>query len=204
MTTLRLLDAIPLTPQEATALRSPNRKPRYKRERRKGVLLVEKEHLKRLFLRLYRSTGDIATSCDVIGRYESTVMLWRKTDPEFKEAWDEIKDLWTSILSGRFNALGPRAFNIVSELLDGEFTDDDLKAKLAQWILKSQGIGQEKAVLGVEHSGPGGGPIPVRQIVVHITASPVPALGSPAPYIEEGGRVMDGEYVEAVEGEDER
>lgn len=187
--TLRLLDAI--------AIRSPNRLPSYRRAKSIVTMSYEKAHQKRLFLRIYRSTGNVATSCEVVGRYERTVTGWRKEDAAFKQAWDEITSLWNAILSNRFNSLGTKALTLVEELLDGEFTDDDLKAKLAQWILKSQGVGQDKAVVGVEHSGPGGGPIPVRQIVVHVTAPTPAALGEPVPHIE-------GEYVEIVEGEDER
>ena len=191
--TLRLLDAI--------VVRSPNRLPRYRRAKSIEAMSYEKAHQKKLFLRLYRSTGNVAMSCGVIGRYERTVTGWRNEDAVFKESWDEITSLWLSILSNRFNSLGTKALTLVEELLDGEFTDDDLKAKLAQWILKSQGVGQDKAVLGVEHSGPGGGPIPVRQIVVHVTATP-PALGGPAPHIEEGERVMEGEYTEVGSGDE--
>ncbi len=193
--TMRLLDAI--------ATRSPNRLPRYRRAKSIEAMSYEKAHLKALFLRIYRSTGNVATSCEVVGRYERTVTGWRQEDPAFKAAWDEVKSLWNAILTDRFNSLGTKALALVEELLDGDLTNDDLKAKLAQWILKSQGVGQDKAVLGVEHSGPGGGPIPVKQIVVHITAPTPPALGEPAPHIEEGGRVVEGEYTE-VGGEDER
>ena len=57
-------------------------------------------------------------------------------------------------------------------MLEYPLTEPALKFKVAQWVLKSQGVGVEKLKATVEHAGPGGGPIPITGIVVHATPLP--------------------------------
>ena len=162
------------------------------------------EHAKAFWLRVYQSTGDFTLACSAAGRHPNTIETWTHKDPVFKVRREELAAVWRALLDTNFKALGVTALETVKAILEADAADPALRAKLAQWILKSQSVGVEKVgTLGVEHSGPGGGPIPVRQVIVHLSG---PAM----PQIEEPARTREGEAVEADyayvddEGEDER
>ena len=184
MGTKQQTDLQPLGRSGGPSERSPNRKWRIRGPRR----ALEIAGLKKLWLRLYRATGNVLLSCERVGRYPSTIEYWTSSDPEFKASREEIKDIWGSLLNSDFNALGAKALLMVETLLDDNLTNKELRFKISQWILKSQGVGVEKAV-AVEHSGPGGGPIPVASVVVHLKG--VKAIEAPEEVVE-----AEFEYVE--------
>lgn len=160
---------MPLVPRPAANERSPNRKLRTRRQRYDQLRAYELHHLKKLWLKLYRATGN-QIACERIERLPNTVERWLTDDRAFREERDKIRDTWDGLLNGRFAALGEEAVEVVKEILENPLTDDALKIKVAQWVLKSQGIGVEKSKTTMEHAGPNGGPIPT--IVVRTAPRP--------------------------------
>ncbi len=148
--------------------RSPNRKPRHRQHTFQEILSYEKAHSKKLWLRIFRATGNFKQSCEVVRRRPSTVGKWMIDDPDFRAERDKIKEVWRDLLNSGFTALGEEALKVVQEILESSLADKDLRFKVAQWVLKSQGVGQDKPKT-LEHTGPGGGPIPISGIVVHTT-----------------------------------
>lgn len=156
---------------------------------------------KAFFLRVFQSTGNFATACTAAGRHPQTIETWTRKDPVFRERREELAAVWRALLDTNFKALGIQALETVRVILEAPEADPALRAKLAQWILKSQSVGVEKvATLGVEHSGPGGGPIPIKQVVVHLT-------GPTVHQVEERARAREGavdaEYAYVGEDGDE-
>lgn len=188
MTTLNLLKLIP----------RKQRKLRTRQAARIYHLALVRENSKKLFLRLFRVTGNFKQCADHIGVYGATVQQWMRDDPNFKDQYQEHKDSWAALLGTRFETLSEQALEGVEDMLKDPMLDDALKLKLYGWILTSKGVGQPSSVSKVEVSGPGGGPIPVRAINVHLKG---PDIGQPA--LEES--IVDvGEYSLVNEEEDER
>lgn len=220
MVTLQLLDLIPpaslsvatdpppLGPGQAQII-VPRSNAAEKAERRRAIqyrrLGGDLEQAKAFFLRVYQSTGDFAMACAAAGRHHATIETWSRKDPVFKERREELAAVWRALLDTNFKALGVKALETVEVILESDAADPALRAKLAQWILKSQSVGVEKtATLGIEHSGPGGGPIPVRQVIVHLSGAAVNQIEEPA-RAREGAGVLDADYEYVNEdGEDER
>lgn len=160
--------------------------------RRTTLFSMEKKKLKELWLRLYRVTGNTQVASDHIGTRWITVLGWLNEDAEMKARRDDIKNTWDGLLKGRFKALGGESVSVVEEILEDKDADPALRVKIAQWVLKSQGVGVEQSRTAVEHSGPGGGPIPITAIVVH-TKSTQPALEAPQETIDAEYTVEEGE-----------
>lgn len=161
---------------------------------------------KRLWLRVYRMTGKAQQASEAVGRYPLSVMQWGAKDPEFRAAREETTALWTALYRHGFGTLAPKALKLVEETLDDPEVDINLRIKIAQWILKARNIGVEQAApISIEHSGPDGGPIPIKQVIVHL-------VGQAPAQIEEHARAREGEgdtgVVDAdyayVDEEDER
>ncbi len=168
------------------------------------------ERAKAIWLRVFRTTGDFKLASAAAGRHPQTIETWTRKDPVFRELREGLTAVWGALLDTDFKSLGVKAVETVRWLLENA-EDEGLKAKIAQWILKSQSVGVVRAAtLGIEHSGPGGGPIPVRQVVVHLSGSPAPMLEEPG-YAREGegdAGILDAEDYSYVDGdgdeEDER
>ncbi len=182
-----------VVPRPAASERSPNRKPRYRRGRRNQLVKDEIYHLKRLWLRLYRACGNQKIACERVGRAQRAIEGWCDFDPEFRSARKKIRQGWNEFLEMKFTALGEKAVNTVESILDGVHVSPEIKLKASMAVLKSQGIGVEQVKTFVEHSGPGGGPIPITGITVML--QPQRELPSPD--------AIEGEFTETDSVEDE-
>lgn len=173
------------TPAEAYNEKSLTRRHKMSGKRRITLFSMEKKKLKDLWIRLYRVTGNTQIASDRIGTRWITVLGWLNDDEEMRGKRDEIKSTWQGLLKGKFTSLGAESVGVVEEVLQDEDADPALRIKVAQWVLKSQGVGVERSSTSVEHSGPGGGPIPIKGIIVHTQGKS--ALGPPQ-------EVVDAEY----------
>ena len=169
MATLNLLDVIP---RDSSNTRSPNRKPRTRRQRYDRRRAIELHHLKKSWLKLYRATGHVGLACELIDRLPNTVERWLTEDLAFREERDKIRAMWDELLNDEFRALGRQALEALEDLLDSPLTSDKVRFKAIQWILKSQGIGVEQPKAVAPHARPSGGPMTVTEVVVHRTPPP--------------------------------
>lgn len=177
----------------------------------KPYLTVEK----RAFLRAFEACGIIGTACKTAKVSRRTVTQWREEDEEFEEAFSEAYE--TSIDPAE-EALRHRALfgfekpviyqgipmwrrdPLTGEvLLDDDFNpipltepvqnNDLLKVYLAG------NRGKYSTKVGIEHSGPGGGPLPKSVEVVFIDADGKGGIlkegeePEPDPYATENDRI---------------
>lgn len=140
------------SPVPAANGRSPNRKPRM----RKVLKLWDVTQAKKLFLRVYRLTGDSKIACERVDRHPATVWRWAKDDPAFESAIDHIAAQWVDLLDRNLKNLDLKAIEVIRDTLE-QSTDLRLRAEIAVKVLKSHGYMPDKATL--EHTGPGGGPV---------------------------------------------
>ena len=160
--------------------------------RRIAIFKMEKKKLKDLWLRLYRVSGNTQVASDRVGKRWITVLGWLNEDEQMRATRDSIRDTWDGLLKGRFKALGDESVKVVEGILEDSDADPALRVKIAQWVLKSQGVGVERSATSAEHSGPGGGPIPIKGIIVHTKAPP--ALVEHPGHGEAPQEVVEAEY----------
>jgi hypothetical protein len=101
-----------------------------------------------VFLRTLRLTANVYISCREAGISRKTAYKWRDENKEFAEQWKDAHEDGIDLLEYRCRN---RAMN----------TSD----KLGQFLLEVHRYGRKQQH---EHSGPGGGPIPVRADVISI------------------------------------
>jgi hypothetical protein len=100
------------------------------------------------FLTILRTTANVHMSCRHAGVSRKTAYKWREENKEFSELWDDAVEDGLDLLE-------------YSMFRRGIATSD----RAAEFLLK---VKRYKDALKLEHSGPGGGPIPVSADVVSI------------------------------------
>lgn len=143
-------------PEEAATEHSPNRKPRYKRAMRLWSL----RQAMRLWLQVYRLTGDVELAGERVARPAGTVMRWYYNYPEFHAEYDHIKKMWADVVDGTLQSLDIRAVQAVKVALE-QTADGRLRTETAVRILRAHGFLPDR----VEHVGADGGAIQVIHTV---------------------------------------
>ena len=166
-------DAEPLTdlpspaalpePVPASSDRSPNRLPRIRRV----LKLWDVTQAKKLFLRVYRLTGDTQIAREGIDRHPATVKRWALDDRAFNAAVKETQPMWQQLHEGSIESLSSKAITVLDRAMD-EDQDPRLRFDAAKAILKGQGCLTERPK--AEPPRPVGSPghVPIREIVINV------------------------------------
>ena len=140
--------------------RSPNRKPRY---HRKDLRFANTQEAKKTFLTLYRDSGKFSQSLRTIARSPGDVSNWVLSDPEFADAYHEVKTLRQEMNAERLMSLNWDAISAMDKAINSD--DGRLSFMAADRHLRGVGIYTERQKK--EISGPNGGPIPISGVVYH-------------------------------------
>ena len=151
------LTAIP-TPAPVEVPGNPNSGRKRKPRTRQANRFVQIRNAKGLFLNCYRITGSIDESCANVNRTERTVEEWKRNDENFAKGMDAVKLMWENLKDGSLDNLDLKAIDAVRDALDQK-KDMRLRTETAFKVLKAHGLLNEKTI--TEHTGPGGGPVPV-------------------------------------------
>ena len=107
-----------LRPVPAATSRSPNRKPRS----RTMWKLWQTRQAKKLFLRVYRLTGNTRIACERVDRHRDMIMLWKRNDPAFRAEMEDVKGMWKALHEGSLENLTLKAVSVFEQAM--EQTDD--------------------------------------------------------------------------------
>ena len=162
--------------------RSPRRAPRY----RQAMKLWDKRESQKLFLRVYRTTGDIGEACRNVDRALRTVYLWGEQDEAFREAWKRVEEAIRVRTDKKLRSLDGMAVAVVEETLK-QGKDARLRSEVALKLLKSHGY------LGEAEDDPRGRP---GGIAIYVNKVEVRRPGLEKPH---GGAVIEGEVLKEEE-----
>lgn len=127
---------------------------------------VDTNIAKARFIEMYKETGSIKISCQVLGIVYRNIWAWKETDPDFKKAVDSCKDYHLGILEDE--AIRRAVYGVQKPVYQGgklvgavtEYSDS-----LLQTLLK--GAAPDKYGNRVELTGANGGPIQNKVVHVH-------------------------------------
>lgn len=121
------------------------------------------------FLEAFAKTGIVVMACEELQLPRRTVYFWRDSDPEFKRRYDE--DAMAEAIEMLERAAWIRATEGVQRIKrrydrqTGELLEEDVETRysdgLLETLLRARAPGKYNTER-MEHSGPGGGDIPVK------------------------------------------
>jgi hypothetical protein len=120
------------------------------------------------FLETLRLTANVSKSCQAVLIDRSTAYRWREEDEEFAKAWDEAieagyDDLEEEARRRAFEGIIRKKFDkgepVIDPLTGEQYYEREYSDTLTIFLLK--GGRPDKYRERYEHSGPGGGAIPV-------------------------------------------
>lgn len=133
----------------------------------------EKLTLKRLALLEFAECGNEKATAGMLGLSRTTLKVWRAEDEEFRLAWDEAAE--GAVQSLEYEAIR-RAKHGTKEIRpiyhDGALIGTEVKTTYSDtlliFLLKALRPDVYRDNYRIEHSGPDGGPIPVREIIINM------------------------------------
>ena len=155
----------PIATRPAANKRSPNRKPRYRRQMRSNTRQIQKEAVLGAYLQgkdLEGASQDAMASPDLV-RY------WETSDPEFRVKAREAREKGKAHLEGKLLTKGEKAVDNYDAFLDSE--SEKLRLVASQDVLDRLGVGREKKE--EEEAGRNQPLIDNRRIIVNILGDPV-------------------------------
>lgn len=120
---------------------------------------------KKQFLELLRKTRNVSAACRKVGVSRITPYHARETDPEFAQAWDEVKEEHADILEAEaFRRAHDGTLKPVYQQGKKVGTVREYSDTLLIFLLKGNRPEKYRDTLRQEVSGPGGGPIAVAAV----------------------------------------
>ena len=128
-------EALP-EPVDASSGRSPNRKPRVRRQ----LKLWETRQAKKLFLLTYKLSGDAKLACERVGLHRTTIWRWMKDAPAFKAEFVDLAAGWQEMYRGELRNMTMKSIEVLGGGMDHRGRDERLALEAAKIVLKSQGL----------------------------------------------------------------
>ena len=126
-------------------------------------------HLKKAFLDNFAEYGNITTAARQAGVGRRTIYGWQEHDDKFAAAFREAEIIATEVLEGEARRRAvegvvtttPNYYRgaLVSETIETKYSDT-----LLIFLLKARAPEKYRERVGLEHSGPGGGPIQTEDV----------------------------------------
>ena len=136
-------EALP-KPIPASNARSPNRKPRVRRQYKRW----ETQQSKKLFLLTYRLCDDTKIASKRVGVHPATISQWKKTDPAFKADFQDARSAWEFLYRAKMESLTSKSIDVVGDLLQPtgpqKYENPRAAFKAAKFVLESQGLAEPK------------------------------------------------------------
>lgn len=134
--------------------------------------IEQSERRRVLFLRAFAEHGNVTAACRVAGIGRTIVYEWKEHDPAFAEAYQRASDESLENLEGeayRRAVVGVRSEKGVYH--QGQLVGIETKVEwsdgLLMFLLKARNPAKYRENATLEHTGPGGQPLPpVQQVVL--------------------------------------